>query len=125
MVARTEDRALSLAAGVDAFLLKPIDFPELLNQIETLLQLTWTYKDEDEVAIGTGPTAALPLVAPPAPEMRELHRLAMVGNMREIRRRAAQLGGMDARYAGFAGELDRLAQGYQSNAIRRFVEQHM
>jgi hypothetical protein len=57
--------------------------------------------------------------------MQELHRLAMVGNMREIRRRAAQLASTDARYSGFADELDRLAQGYQSNAIRRFVEQHM
>ncbi len=57
--------------------------------------------------------------------MHELHRLAMVGNMREIRRRAAHLASQDERLRPFASELDRLAQGYQSNAIRRFVEEHM
>jgi hypothetical protein len=54
-----------------------------------------------------------------------LHRLAMTGNMREIRARAAHLAALDARYAPFAMELNRLALGYQSHAIRRFVEQHL
>jgi len=118
------DRERSLAAGVDAFMLKPIDFAELLLHIEGLLQLSWTYQDEEQGGTGAGGGTA-PLVAPPAEEMHELHRLAMVGNMREIRRRAAQLGKLEERYRPFAVELDRLAQGYQSNAIRRFVEQHM
>ena len=49
----------------------------------------------------------------------------MMGNMREIRARAAHLAALDPRYAPFAMELNRLALGYQSNAIRRFVEQHL
>jgi len=122
--ASAEDRQRSQAAGVNAFLLKPVDFSELLAQIAGLLDLTWTYQDEDPAGADTDRTGAT-LVVPPAHEMQELHRLAMVGNMREIRRRAAQLASVDARYGGFADELDRLAQAYQSNAIRRFVEQYM
>jgi len=40
------DRERSLAAGVDAFLHKPIDFNDLLNNIAGLLKLTWTYQDD-------------------------------------------------------------------------------
>jgi PAS domain S-box-containing protein len=39
------DRERSLAAGVDAFLQKPIDFNDLLNNIAGLLKLSWTYED--------------------------------------------------------------------------------
>ncbi len=41
------DRQRSLAAGVDEFLHKPIDFNELLDKIGTLLRLTWTYDSDD------------------------------------------------------------------------------
>jgi PAS domain S-box-containing protein len=40
------DRERSLAAGVDAFLHKPIDFNDLLDNIGGLLNLTWTYKED-------------------------------------------------------------------------------
>jgi len=116
------DRERSLAVGVDAFLHKPIDFNELLKSIQSLLQVKWTYKDE---ATEPGALAAGELLAPPREEMDVLHRLAMMGNMREIRARAAHLAAFDPRYAPFAMELNRLALGYQSNAIRRFVEQHL
>jgi len=117
------DRERSLAVGVDAFLHKPIDFNELLKSIRSLLQVTWTYKDDNPPASGANAPGAL--LPPPREEMEVLHRLAMMGNMREIRARAAHLAALDARYAPFAMELNRLALGYQSSAIRRFVEQHL
>ena len=46
------DRQRSLAAGVDDFLNKPIDFHELLEKIGSLLQLRWTYGNVDGVGRG-------------------------------------------------------------------------
>jgi len=117
--ASQNDRDRSYAAGADAFLHKPIDFDELLRHMAALLQLSWVYASDDE-------DDALPSMAlPPREQMQMLHHLAMVGNMREIRRHAAQIAEMDVRLRPFADKLDRMAQGFESSAIRRFVEQHL
>jgi CheY-like chemotaxis protein len=119
--ASQNDRDRSFAAGVDAFLHKPIDFNELLRHVAALLQITWTYdREDDEETVATGP-----LVTPPPEQMRTLHHLAMMGNMREIRQHAANLAALDARYRPFADTLDGLARLFQASAIRRFVEQHL
>jgi len=116
------NEATALAAGADAFLSKPIDHGALLAQIGGLLQLQWTCELE------SGPAArddAARVVAPPAHELAVLHRLALLGNMRDIAREAAHLSELDERYDAFADELKSLAKGYQSKAILRLVEQHM
>ncbi len=117
------DQESSLAAGMNAFQPKPIDFDLLLAQIASLLQLDWTYAAppagaEEHAAPG-------PLLAPPAQEMAILHRLAREGNMRDIVQRAAHLAELDERYRPFAEQLQLLAKGYQSKAILNLVEQHM
>ncbi|HXU92366.1 MAG TPA: PAS domain-containing protein [Gallionella sp.] len=65
---------------------------------------------------------AEPLVAPPREEMLELHRLALLGNMRDIVQFAERIKGEDSRYRPFAERLCQLAEGYQSKAILAFVE---
>ncbi|HUG23458.1 PAS domain S-box protein [Piscinibacter sp.] len=45
--ASQNDRDRSFAAGVDAFLHKPIDFDDLLRQMGTLLQLSWVQVEEN------------------------------------------------------------------------------
>ena len=117
------DRESSLAAGMNAFQPKPIDFGMLLAQIASLLRLDWTYAAppagaEEHAAPG-------PLLAPPAQEMAILHRLAREGNMRDIVQHAAQLAELDERYRPFAEQLRLLAKGYQSKAILSLVEQHI
>jgi CheY-like chemotaxis protein len=117
--ASQNDRDRSHAAGVDAFLHKPIDLGELLRQMAALLRLEWTWRDD------TPAVPPRPLMAPPPDQLQALHHLAMMGNMREIRRHAAMLIAMDTQLRPFAEKLDLLARGYQSSAIRRFVEQYL
>jgi hypothetical protein len=62
------------------------------------------------------------MVAPPADEMEVLHRLAMLGNMREIIEEADRLVRLDERYRPFANRLNELAGGYQSKAVLHLVE---
>ena len=118
------DQESSLAAGMNAFLPKPIDFGILLTQIASLLKLSWTY-ELPQVSPSQEHEAPGPLLAPPAQEMEILHRLAREGNMRDIVQRATHLAELDERYRPFADQLRRLAKGYQSKAILSLVERHL
>lgn len=66
-----------------------------------------------------------PLVVPPQEAIRELHRLALLGNMRDIVQYADRIDGLDPSYRPFADHLKRLADGYQSKAILAFVEKNL
>ncbi|XYH93491.1 AAA family ATPase [Sorangium sp. So ce1128] len=121
--ANEEDQAESIAADADAFLTKPIDQESLLRIIGAQLGLTWVHARPAEERAGDGKVAEL--LAPPRDEMEVLHALALRGNMRDIRKRAAYLTTLDERYRPFADRLHRLVQGCQSKAIRSLVEEHL
>ena len=114
------DSEQSLAAGMNAFLSKPLDVDKLLEQMAKLLRLEWTYGPEKAEAL----SEAVPIVAPPPEEMEVLYRLARLGNMREIMAQAERLAQLDERYRPFANQLKALAKGYQSKAVLRLVEEH-
>ncbi|WP_437277241.1 AAA family ATPase [Sorangium sp. So ce375] len=122
-IANEEDQAESVAAGADAFLSKPIDQESLLRIVGAQLGLTWVYARPAGERAGDG--GAAELVAPPREEMEVLHALALQGNMRDIRRRAAYLTTLGERYRPFADRLDRLAQDYQSQALLNLVEERL
>jgi signal transduction histidine kinase/CheY-like chemotaxis protein len=112
----------SLAAGVHAFVPKPVDFELLLATIARLLKLKWTYAVRTHIVepdAATGPPLA------PTQEMDELYRLARLGDMREIVLWADRVAALDIRYRPFAAQLRILAKGYQSKAILLLVEQHL
>jgi hypothetical protein len=52
-----------------------------------------------------------------------LQRLALAGNMRDIRDYAAHIAQLDERYRPFAARLQMLAKDYQSKAIVSLIEQ--
>jgi CheY-like chemotaxis protein len=117
------DERKCLAAGVDAFVAKPIDMDQLLIQIASLLQLKWTYGPQAApIAHADG---ADPRVAPPLQELETLHRLARMGNMRDIMLWAERIAELDQRYRPFADQLRLMAKGYQSKAIVTLVERYL
>ncbi|XYI02363.1 AAA family ATPase [Sorangium sp. So ce1128] len=114
------DGEQSLAAGMNAFLPKPIDADKLLDQTARLLQLEWTYGP----AQAESPSEAGPIVVPPADEMEVLHQLAERGSMRDIIAQADRLAELDERYRPFATQLRSLARNCQSKAVTRLVEKY-
>jgi CheY-like chemotaxis protein len=112
----------SVAAGMNAFLPKPIFLDALLTRIASLLTLTWTCEVPKPSA---EQEEAGPLVAPPEQEMETLHQLARIGNMQDILQRATYLSELDERYLPFANQLRVLANGYQSKAILSLIERHL
>jgi signal transduction histidine kinase len=113
------DEQQSLTTGANAFHPKPIDTNRLLAKIGDLMHVVWIEE--------TGPEnqAVGPLVPPPPEEMAVLYELAMMGNMRQIRQRAAHVASLGERYRPFADKLTSLASGYQSEAILGLVEEYL
>lgn len=62
------------------------------------------------------------LILPSVEEMQVLHKLAQLGNMRDIVLYAERIGGLAPRYQPFAARLRSMAENYQSKAILAFVE---
>jgi PAS domain S-box-containing protein len=114
------DSEQCLAAGMNAFLPKPLEVDMLLEQMASLLRLEWTYG----VAQTEAPPAAGPVEVPPADEMDTLYRLARVGDMQQIMAQVERLIELDERYRPFASQLAALARRYQSKAVLSFVEEH-
>jgi signal transduction histidine kinase/CheY-like chemotaxis protein len=119
--ASAEDERRSRDAGASAFLAKPLDHNRLLRTIGALLGLKWVTEQPVKAASAPADVEDAALVAPPADEIEELWQMAQIGNMRQIRARAAYLRELDPAYAPFANRLDALAQGYHSKHLAAFV----
>jgi signal transduction histidine kinase/DNA-binding response OmpR family regulator len=115
------DKARSLQMGADGFLVKPIDFDELLARIGALLRLAWRHEAPPPPA---GAGLEEPLTAPPPEEIEELYRLARIGNMRSIRQSAEALAARDPRYASFSRLLSTLASRFESQAIMELIARY-
>jgi PAS domain S-box-containing protein len=116
--ASPQDAKDSAAAGANAFFPKPTQLVELLREIGALLQLSWVNDVHPESRAD-----GAPLVAPPAPEMDVLYRLACEGDMKAISHAAARVAEIDEHYSAFSDRLRALASSYQTKAVLAFVEQ--
>jgi CheY-like chemotaxis protein/anti-sigma regulatory factor (Ser/Thr protein kinase) len=111
----------SKLAGCNAFLPKPVDTTKLLELIEQLLPLQWIYEQnrhEPRAPKGL-------LIAPPPDLLSTLHELASLGMMSGIRKQAAHLEELDAKYAPFAKKLLELARGFEDEKILALIEQQL
>jgi len=116
------DQQKSKLAGCDDFLPKPVNAEKLFELVGIYLALEWIYKDGEP--LGRVEDLPPPSLAPPPPEELEvLFDLAMRGNMRGIRERAAKIAQTDDRYRPFTDHLLQLAQDFQDKEILRFIEQ--
>lgn len=113
-----------MAAGANAFIVKPIDRSRLLEQVAEHLQLRWTVQRPDS-RVKPQSERVEPLVAPPLAELEALHHLAKSGNMRRIREEASQLAALDPRYGRFADRLQGLAAAFQTKAVLSLVKEHL
>lgn len=123
--ATDEELAKGRAAGANGFVSKPVEQQKLLDQIGEQLRLQWTV---DEHIPGTPASTVQDesgWIVPPQAQLEALQRLALIGNMRDVRRWADQLGGEEPRYLPFANKLKELAQTFQSKAILALVQRHL
>ncbi len=118
-----KDRKASALSGCNDFLHKPVKVKELLTVIERHLRLEWEYRDDE--AQKSGVQSGMPeawIAIPPEEDIKVLHELAKIGNMKKIRIWASELKEKDGRYTEFAERLENLAAEFKEKAIMEIVE---
>ena len=122
---------MSIEAGGDYFLAKPIHVRELFNALEKHLDLTWNY---EEVAMTATSTAALAsssilssseIVAPAPRDLQVLLELAQEGRLKKLAEVAGQIVSQDDRYQLFIQQILNLAKQFQSEKIEQLIQQHL
>ena len=125
------DEQKSHLAGCNAFLPKPIEERTLLALIRQQLGLEWIYEvieDHEEAQYKTSKNErhnANQLTAPPADELEVLYESALLGKVSDIRKWAAHIEQLDAKYAPFANQVRQLAQAFEDEKIVTLVEQYL
>jgi CheY-like chemotaxis protein len=119
-----EDQVMSLEAGYDAFLPKPIQWPLMAALLEKHLKLEWIYAETQNEGLTRGQTTP-DVTAPPQDELEHLLELALRGDMRGIRERTTHLETLDARYTAFARSLHDLAKEFERQQILALIRQHL
>jgi CheY-like chemotaxis protein len=117
-----KDREDSKIAGCDGFLAKPVKPGELIELLETQLDIEWIYTEVSDVSKESGMAEAF--VIPPPDEMQILLDLATRGKLRRIRDRADHLKEKSPEYEPFANKLHELAQSFQERAILALIEKY-
>ena len=118
------DQQMSIEAGGDDFLTKPVDAEELLMLVAKHLQLTWKY-DATELSTSDNKLSATELIPPSAADLQILLELAQDGLLRELAETAAEIGQKDKRYQPFIQEVILLAKQFQTENIEQLIQEHL
>ena len=118
------DQQMSIEAGGDDFLTKPVDAEELLMLVAKHLQLTWKY-DATDLSTSDNKVSATELIPPSAADLQILLELAQDGLLRELAETAAEIGQKDERYQPFIQEVILLAKQFQTENIEQLIQEHL
>ena len=121
----------SLAAGFHEFLAKPFEVEELLDLIQSHLQVEWVYEEATRGGEpGTQdskpqPPLLEPLIPPPQAELVALYQIAMIGQMTKLRKQLGTLEAADPKFAPFVAKIRQLAKEFRIEEIQQFIHQYM
>ncbi|MGB3294682.1 MAG: ATP-binding protein [Phormidesmis sp.] len=123
------DRHESFEAGASEFLPKPIQTDVLLEALSKLLNLEWCYEAAPVASPNQKPAAETVsptnLVIPPLSDLEPLYELARRGLINDLIEALEQLQAKEEQYFAFSQQLLMMAKGFQTKAIRKFLERHM
>ncbi|MBN8565059.1 MAG: response regulator [Leptolyngbya sp. UWPOB_LEPTO1] len=122
------DQQMSLDAGGDDFLAKPVQASELFSLLAEHLQLTWKY-DKASPDLSDAPEPNLEsnqeLIPPSVEDLQVLLQLAQGGRLKKLKEVAEQIGQQDARYKPFTQKVLQLAKQFQLEQIEQLIQQHL
>ncbi len=129
------DRQMSLDAGGDEFLPKPVQTQELFDILQNQLNLTWKYQaaaqsnsqpndgSAKEIEI-KNPVDAIQTI-PSSEELQQLLNLVQRGLMKKLIEEAKRLEQTNSAYEPFLEEAIQLAKTFQMEKLESWLEQHM
>jgi CheY-like chemotaxis protein len=119
-----EDRVLSQEVGFDAFLPKPVSWPNLASLLKRHLKLKWAYAEKGEKPSRKRQTVDK-LVPPPRDELIVLLDLAKQGDMRGIRDGADRIEVLGEQYRPFADQLRRMVNAFEDKALLNLIMRYL
>jgi len=123
-------REMSLDAGGNGFLAKPVEVSELFNLLATHLELKWKYEITASNGSGSStPISALEkperIIIPSPVELKTLLELAQQGNLKRLREHTEHIAQSNPRYADFASQILQLAKQFKDEEIEELLQQHL
>jgi len=123
-------REMSLDAGGNDFLAKPVEVSELFKLLATHLELEWKYEmtgsNDSEPST---PTTALEkpegMIIPDPVDLKTLLELAQQGNLKRLRSHTEHLAHSNPGYANFASQILQLAKQFKAEEIEELLQQHL
>ncbi|MEM9213665.1 MAG: ATP-binding protein [Cyanobacteria bacterium P01_F01_bin.150] len=118
------DRQLSLEAGGDEFLAKPIQAETLFDLLQQYLKLTWIA--EVAAPLDTiAPVTSKEMMVPQRTDLENLLMLARQGRIKKLMVDAKQIQAQDDGYRPFIQEILPLAKKFQADKIVQFIESYL
>ncbi len=118
------DRQISIEAGGDDFLSKPVHAEELFDLVAKHLKLTWKYEASELNKSDKAPSVK-ELIPPSTEDLHILLELAQDGLLRNLAEIAVEIGQKDERYQPFTNEVIQLAKQFQSEKIEVLIQQYL
>ena len=116
------DRQRTQQAGFDAFVAKPIDLTQLLEEISLQLHLTWQYRQTTPEHTLTQPLVNdSPVQLPPTDQLEVLYTLAKMGDIRGITAHLIPLKSNPA-YGPFVQEITRMVGEFDTHKLKKFLK---
>jgi PAS domain S-box-containing protein len=109
----------SLAAGCNAFIVKPINTERLLTLLQQYLPLEWLYDKPPETSL---PILA-PMVGPSPAQALALYDLVIIGDIQGIIDNIFSLEQQDAKLALFAQQVRYLTDNFEIEKLEKLVKQ--
>ncbi len=122
------DQQMSLDAGGDDFLAKPVEAEELFTLVAKHLQLTWKYDETATTASLTDSNQSVDLgnlVAPPLADLQILLELARDGMLKELTKTAQKIGEKNDIYQPFINQIIHLAKKFQTEQIELLIQKYL
>jgi CheY-like chemotaxis protein len=121
------DRQMSINAGADDFLAKPINFQELLNALTNHLGIIWNYEEVERQAMFTSSAltsslSLLKVIAPPSADLQILLELAQEGRLQKLSKIAEQIEQKDECYQPFIQQVLQLAKQFETEKIEQLIQ---
>ncbi|MEI6332004.1 MAG: ATP-binding protein [Pseudanabaena sp.] len=117
------DQQMSLDAGGNDFLPKPVQVDDLFSLLEKHLKLTW--KDENISVESSTQTQPTEIVSPPQKDLQTLFELAQEGRLKKLIEIATQIGQQNDCYLPFVKKVTELAKQFKSEQIEQLLQQYL
>lgn len=118
------DRTKSQAWGATDFLVKPLAIEQLLDKLQTYLQLTWLYQESVETALSDEESLTLEVTIPDATILEELYELAQSGLFFDIEEELDRLAASNQQLIPFCTQIGKWAEEFEGKKILSFLSRY-